>query len=151
MIGAKLGSMLSNVGTIGGGFGPKMSKVGIIGSGFGSKLSKMATIGAQIGPSGHYRGWKSSKGGFGSKMCTPLTPYAHFPKTCQYCVGVVTLDVTTPTPYAYFFRTCAPLSHHMLIGVNLDTLSHGKSGRFFGSIDKFRGSSGKLALSARTA
>ena len=44
---------------------PKLSKVGIIVAKFGLKLSKVGIIGAQIGPSGHYRGWMWSKGGFG--------------------------------------------------------------------------------------
>ena len=41
--------------------------MGAVGTKRGSKFDKVGTIGAQIGPSGHYRGWILSKGGFGSK------------------------------------------------------------------------------------
>ena len=56
---------LKNVGTIGCGFGPTLSKVGTLAANIKAKLSKVGTIGAQFGPSGHYRGYMWSKGGFG--------------------------------------------------------------------------------------
>ena len=64
-IGGGFGPTFGEVDTIGGGFGPKFGKVVTIGGGFGPKFGKVGTIVAKIRPSGHYRGWKWSKGGFG--------------------------------------------------------------------------------------
>ena len=53
---------LNEEGDVGAKFGRKLNKAGTVGTKFG-----VGTIGTQIGPSGLYRGWIWSKGGFGSK------------------------------------------------------------------------------------
>ena len=45
--------------------GQNGAKRALLGVDFGSTLCKVGIIWANIGPSGHYRGWMWSKGGFG--------------------------------------------------------------------------------------